>query len=119
MSTRAVKETHAHFVSVELDITAPDVLSIGAQMQKIDAEAVMNGYNWSAFIDRYLAMKFPEMLDGLERDPEAGHYLALYENNDLGNKKADILVKILNYFIAKPQDVYAFMQEESDGVEWI
>jgi len=119
MSTRAVKEAHADFVSVELNIQAPDVLVIGAQMRNINPEAVMTGYNWSAFIDRYLAIKYPEMLDGLVRDPEAGHYLGLYQNDAVGNKKADILVKILNYFIAKPEDVYAYMEEDGDGVEWV
>ena len=119
MSTKAIKAAHAHFVSIELDVEAPDVTAIGKRMREINDEAAMHGYNWAAFIDHYLAVKYPEMRGGLECDPDAGIYLGLYENNELGNKKADILVKILNFLIAKPEEAYAFLEEEGDGVEWV
>lgn len=119
MSTKATAIQHADFVSVNLDVVAPDLLTIGVQMRQINPEALMNGYNWDAFIDRYLAMNYPIMREGLDRDPEPGTYVGLYANDALGNKKADTLVKILNDLIAKPEKIYAYMQEDGDGVEWV
>ncbi len=118
MSTKAVKMPHAHFVSVELNVLEPDVVEIGKQMLRINPEAYMSGMNWDVFIDHYLAVKYPEMRTEMERDPEVGTYLALYRNDELGNKKADILVKILNHLITKPAEIYGFLEEEGDGVEW-
>ncbi len=118
MSTQANKIPHADYVSIYLDIEAPDIAAIGSRMQEINGEAYMNGYNWDAFIDRYLAIKHPEMRPDLERDPEAGTYVGLYENNAAGNKKADRLVEILNHLMANPEEIYAFLHEEGDGVEW-
>ena len=119
MSTQAVLATHAHFVSVELNIEAPDVQAIGDKMQTINQEADMNGFNWDAFMDRYLAMTYPEMREGLERDPEINIYLGLYENTEIGNKKARILAAILNKLISKPEIIYDYLREDGDGVEWI
>lgn len=119
MSTQAVIATHAHFVSVELNIEAADVQTVGEKMQAINQEADMNGYNWDAFFDRYLAIVHPEMREGLERDPEINIYLALYENTAEGNRKAERLALILNRLIANPERIYAYMREDGDGVEWV
>jgi hypothetical protein len=118
MSTQAIKTPHADFVSVELNIEAPDVIAIARKMHSMNPEAIMNSYNWDAFIDRYLSMKYPEVREGLQRDPEDGNYVGLYDNNALGNKKAQVLVAILNKLIADPDQIYAYMEEDGDGVEW-
>ncbi len=39
-------------------------------------EAYMNGYNWEAFLNFYLAKYFPEVMTGMSSDPEAGMYAA-------------------------------------------
>ncbi len=118
MSTTTAIAAHADFVSVELNIEAPDVMAIGGKMQEMNPEAYMNGYNWDAFIDHYLKVRHDFMLTGKQSDPEAGAYLALYPNDELGNKMALKLGQLLNHLIAKPELIYAFMEEEGDGVEW-
>lgn len=118
MSTQATKIPLADFVSICLDLGAEDVAAIGAEMQRINADARMNANNWDAFIDRYLAIFQPEMRVGMERDHEETLYVALYENTPAGNKKADRLAAILNGLIANPAAVFGFLREEGDGVEW-
>lgn len=98
---------------------APDITAIGVKMLAINPEAYMSGFNWDAFMDHFLGVKYPEMRMDMERDPETGLYLALYRNNPVGNKQAEILVKILNHLIANPAEIYAFLEEEGDAVEWI
>ena len=47
-------------------------LAIGEQMNEINEEAYMNGYNWDAFFNYYLAENAPDILESMESDPEAG-----------------------------------------------
>ena len=55
----------------------------------------MNGYNWEAFLNYYLEKKSPEVLEGIEMDPEAGILTAYYDNT-LGNEeKAEKLKNII------------------------
>lgn len=118
MSTKAVIEAHADFVSIELNVLAADIVAIGAQMQAINPEAKMHGYNWEVFMDRYLQMTFAELRTDMECDSEAGLYLALYPNTPLGNKMANVLAAIINKLIANPEMLYDYMREDGDGVEW-
>ena len=53
--------------------------SIGEKMCEINENAYMNGYNWDAFFNYYFAENAPDILEGLESDPEAGSYAAYYE----------------------------------------
>lgn len=119
MSTKVVVQAHAEFVSVELDVAAADVVAIGKRMHAMNPEARMDGYNWDVFFLRYLEINYPELSSGLERDPEVNIYLALYKNNVLGNKQAGKLEFVINRLIANPDEIYAYMEEDGDGVEWI
>ena len=52
--------------------------AIGEKMCEINEYAYMNGYNWDALFHYYLAEHAPDILEGLESDPEAGSYAAYY-----------------------------------------
>ena len=41
-------------------------LAIGEQMNEINEEAYMNGYNWDAFFNYYLAENAPDILESME-----------------------------------------------------
>ena len=53
---------------------------IGEKMNGIYEKAYMNGYNWEAFLNYYLEKNSPEVLEGVEMDPEAGILTAYYDN---------------------------------------
>lgn len=42
-------------------------LAIGEQMNEINEEAYMNGYNWDAFFNYYLEENAPDILESMER----------------------------------------------------
>lgn len=94
------------------------VLKIGDKMYELNEEAYMNGYNWDALINYYLAKHAPEVLEGLDSDPEAGSYMARYEYSAENEKKADKFVKIIKYLIENEAELYRIVKEESDQIEW-
>ena len=63
-------------------------LAIGEQMNEINEEAYMNGYNWDAFFNYYLAENAPDILESMESDPEAGSYAAYFEDTAENEQKA-------------------------------
>jgi len=66
------------YISVCLYNEDPKIMEIGKKMNAICPDAYMNGYNWEAFFNYYLAKHAPDLLTGLNTDPEAGMYSAFY-----------------------------------------
>ena len=65
-------------VGISFDVEAEKPFRVGEQMNAAHAMAYMNGYNWAALLDWYLAQREPALLEGLEHDPEAGSYAGYY-----------------------------------------
>ena len=63
-------------------------LAIGEQMNEINEEAYMNGYNWDAFLNYYLEENAPDILESMESDPEVGSYAAYFEDTAENEQKA-------------------------------
>ena len=59
-------------VGISFDVEAEKPFHVGEQMNAAHEMAYMNGYNWAALLDWYLAQRDPALLEGLEHDPEAG-----------------------------------------------
>ncbi len=52
---------------------------LGEKMHAICNDAYMNGYNWDAFFNYYLASRAPEVLSAMQASsPEAGSYAAYF-----------------------------------------
>lgn len=94
------------------------VLKIGDRMYELNEEAYMNGYNWDALINYYLTKHAPEVLEGLDSDPEAGSYMARYAYSVENEKKADKFLEIIKYLIENEAELYRIVKEESDQIEW-
>jgi hypothetical protein len=114
MSTFVSKQRHDDETSVYFNIEADEVMAIGKEMEAINEQAYMNGYNWEAFLNRYLKINKPYLLDGLETDSEAGTYVAIYTNE----KKADHLMELINNLITNPEKIYDFLEANGDEIEW-
>lgn len=63
--------------------------AVGEKMNEICGDAYMNGYNWEAFLECYLETNFPQLLEGLDSDPEAGMYAAYYEDTPENRTKGE------------------------------
>lgn len=92
--------------------------SIGEKMCEINENAYMNGYNWDAFFNYYLAENAPDILEGLESNPEAGSYTAFCEPGGENEKKAERFAQIIISLIEHEDELYQIVREKGDEVEW-
>ena len=110
------KHEHGDTISVYFNIEVDEVMSIGEKMESINEQAYMNGYNWEAFLNAYLHINNPTLLEGLDADPEAGTYVALYDKSD--SLKASKLIEIITELINNPDKIYSFLEENGEEIEW-
>lgn len=75
-------------VGISFDVEAERPFHVGEQMNAAHELAYMNGYNWAALLDWYLAQREPALLEGLEHDPEAGSYAGYYPLSPENEAKA-------------------------------
>lgn len=94
------------------------IMVIEEKMNAINEEADMNGYNWEAFFNYYLAKYEPDILEEMETDPEAGMYTAYYSLTPENELRAEKFVEIICSLIENEEELYRIIQEESDEIEW-
>lgn len=105
-------------VDVWFECETDKVLAIGDKMYELNSEAYMNGYNWDALFNYYLGKHHPELLEGLDSDPEAGSYMARYALSTENEAKADKFVIIIKSLIENEEELYRIVQQESEDIEW-
>lgn len=93
-------------------------LAIGEKMNEICEDAYMNGYNWDAFFQYYLAENVPDILEGLDSDPEAGSYVAHFELGEENEKRAERFAEIISSLIENEDELYRIVREKGDEIEW-
>ncbi len=91
---------------------------IGEKMNEIYDKAYMNGYNWEAFLNYYLEKNAPEVLEGVEIDPEAGIFTAYYDNTLENEEKAEKFKKIIIDLIENEEKLYKVLKEEGSKINW-
>ena len=91
---------------------------IGEKMNGIYEKAYMNGYNWEAFLNYYLEKKSPEVLEGIEMDPEAGILTAYYDNTLENEEKAEKLKNIIIDLIENEEKLYKVLKDEGSKINW-
>lgn len=106
------------WIHVTFYIEHENILEIGEKMNEINEEAYMNGYNWEAFFNYYLEKNAPELLEGMDSDPEAGMYAAYYEVSPENEEKAKKFGKIIEYLVKNEDVLYQIVREHGDEIEW-
>ena len=74
----------------------------------------MNGYNWDAFLNYYLAENAPDILEGIDSDPEAGTYAAYFEENEENEERAKRFADIIISLIENEEEIYKILREKGD-----
>lgn len=97
---------------------AEKILAIGERMNEINEEAYMNGYNWDAFFNYYLAKNASDILENMESDPEAGSYAAYFEDTRENEERAKRFADIIISLIENEEDIYKILREKGDEIEW-
>ena len=105
-------------ICVWFDNGSSKPFSVGEAMNAVREEAYMNGYNWDALFSYYLAKHAPELLEGLESDPEAGSYAAYYAPAPENEKKAEKFVEIITSLVENEAELCRIVREEGDAIEW-
>lgn len=94
------------------------ILALGERMNEVCEDAYMNGYNWDALINCYLSVNAPELLDGLDADPEAGSYSAYYSGTPDNEGRAKQLADIITAFVSDEDKLFGFLRAHADDIEW-
>ena len=105
-------------ITVCFYIEDDEIFAIGEKMNELCDEAYMNGYNWEAFFNCYLAINAPELLEDMKTDPEAGMYVAYYDLTPENEAKAESFNKLIHKLVEEPELLYEFMREHAWDVEW-
>lgn len=107
------------YLSVSFDVADPKIMEIGNKMNEICDEAYMNGYNWEAFFNAYLAANAPEILDVIESDPEAEMYSAYIEEvNDETRALAQKFGQLIEDLFENEEKILDFVKENAEDIEW-
>ena len=93
-------------------------MAVAEKMEELCQDAYMNGYNWEAFFNCYLAQNAPELLEDMHTDPEAGMYVAYYDLTPENEAKADKFNELIHKLVEEPELLYDFMREHAWDVEW-
>lgn len=106
-------------IALYFDIENDKILEIGDEMNEMVEDAYMNGYNWDAFLHFYFAENAPDILEGMNTDSEAGTYVAYYEKGNAENEeKAIRFAEIIISLIENKQELFRFLHERGDCIEW-
>lgn len=105
-------------ISLVFYIENKNIMEIGSKIERINSDAYMNGYNWEAFLNYYLQKQSPDVLENMDSDPEAGMYIAYYENVPENVVKVNKLEEIIEYLIENPDDIYEIVREHGNEIEW-
>ncbi len=105
-------------IALTFNIEDDRIFALGEEMNALREEAYMNGYNWDAFLNYYLAVNAPDILEGMETDPEAGGYVAYYENGVENEAKAKRLADIIVSLIENKEEIFRILRENGDEIEW-
>ena len=105
-------------IIVCLNVEEPEMMEIGAKMEEINPEAYMNGYNWDAFLTHYFRLHAPDLLEGIDPDPEALSYVGHYEMTAENIKQAEKFVETVTKLLENENEIYRFLCEEGDRIDW-
>ena len=118
MADYACTVKHEKSISVCFYIEQDKPFSIGEKMHEINEDAYMNGYNWEAFFNYYLPKHAPDVMEGMDTDPEAGMYAAYYALTPENEARAEKFAGIICSLVENEEELFRIVREESDAIEW-
>lgn len=107
------------YISISLYLEYEEVAKLGEVMEQAEPNAYMNGYNWEAFLNKYLEINASEILDVIEPDPEAGMYSAYINDvNEETKALAQKFGEIIESLIENEDIALDFLEEHGDEIDW-
>jgi len=109
---------YGNIINLTFNIEQDKPFDIGEKMNETCADAYMNGYNWEAFFNYYLGKNYPEILEGIDFDPEAGMFTVYYDYTPENEIKAEKFKAIIIDLIENEEKLYKVIKEEAANIEW-
>lgn len=110
--------TYNNDVSVSFEAEDPKVMALGEKLEALCPDAYMNGYNWDALLRYYLEKHEPDILEGLDPDPEAGSYVAVWPLSPENEARANRFADIIRSLVENEETLCRFVQENGGEIEW-
>ena len=109
---------YGNIINLTFNIEQDKPFDIGEKMNEICADAYMNGYNWEAFFNYYLGKNYPEILEGIDFDPEAGVFTVYYDYTPENEIKAEKFKEIIRDLVENEEKLYEVIKVEAANIEW-
>ena len=106
------------YTEVVFDIECERIIAIAEKMQALDENVYRNGYNWESFLNCYLAKMSPDLLEGMQTDPEAGMYVAYYDLSPANELKAAKFAEVICDLVENEKKIYSFLREHGAEIAW-
>ncbi|MCU9533315.1 Imm51 family immunity protein [Streptococcus sp. CSL10205-OR2] len=100
---------------VSLDVSDPTVWAIATEVDDT-YDVYLNGYGWEVFLSHYWQETAPELLDGLEIDPEASSIVFFYSPANETLLKS--LYENLKKLIENPHFISEYIKNNHDKIDW-
>ena len=110
--------TYKNNVSLMLQASDGTVMALGEKLGALCPDAYMNGYNWEALLRYYLEKNVPDILEGMESDPEAGMYEAHWPRTLENEAKAKRFEEIIRSLIENEETLCRLVREDGGEIEW-
>lgn len=94
------------------------LLPLGQKLEATNPDAYMNGYNWDALLRYYLKKNAPDILKGMDTDPEAGLYVAYWPLTEENEDRARRLSEIIRSLIEHEEEICRIVDEHGGEIEW-
>ena len=118
MADYVISSRYNETVFLTLDAEDPKVMALGEKLYALCPDAYMNGYNWDALFRYYLEKHQPDILEGLDPDPEAGSYSAIWPLTPENQARAKRFEEIIRSLVEHEEELCRLVQEEGGEIEW-
>jgi hypothetical protein len=94
------------------------LFELGERINARFEEAYMNGYNWDALIQFYVASLDPALMAEIESDPEAGMYSAYMSFSPENLAKMKRFESHVRAMVTDEAVLMKFIEDHCDEIEW-
>ena len=109
---------YGNIINITFNIEHDKPFNIGEKMNELCEDAYMNGYNWEAFFNYYLGKNYPEILEGINFDSEAGMFTAYCDYSPENEIKAEKFKEIISDLVENEEKLYKVIKVEAANIEW-
>ncbi len=113
-------------ISINIDLTYPEIASVGERIKEISdyyyEEDDLNISTWQAFLNNYFRFNAPEIYEKLKVIPASDYskmYCAYIEGvNEETKALAKKFVSIFNDLIENEEKAYSFLEQNANDIDW-